>query len=49
MIRACPRHPRSIEAYLVASAHILIPYSQVKTDLGSVSIPCLPRYCSLVA
>src|SRR5262245_61708035 len=33
MLRACPRHPRSIEAYFAASVDTLIPYTQVKTDL----------------
>src|SRR5262245_39619056 len=33
MIRACPRHPRSIATYFDASSHLLNPYTHVKTDL----------------
>jgi hypothetical protein len=32
-IRDDPRHPRSIEAPIAASAHILIPYTKVKNAL----------------
>jgi hypothetical protein len=33
MIRARPRHPRSIETFLAVNT--LIPYTQLKTDLGN--------------
>jgi hypothetical protein len=38
MVRARPRHPRSIEAYFAAIAYILTAYTQVKTDLTDLEV-----------
>jgi hypothetical protein len=40
LIRACPRHQRSIDAFFKPKTPIADPYTQLKTDIGRLAAVC---------
>jgi hypothetical protein len=40
LIRACPRHQRSIDAFFNPKTPIADPYTELKTDIGRLAAVC---------